>query len=165
MTLPAARQDWVADRAGVVYRVAVCVGVSGVGGRGDVLVESEGAEDWCWECDGSEERGGVGYGVGKSRRERVGKGGIKMETTTRGAARIGINRGGTPGGMTSRGSGGSRLGWRGRIVTRWGVWLGRRPRRGSPVEEGVGGLCLGRSWGGSKRVGILGPSWRSVGTR
>lgn len=39
----------------------------------------------------------MGYGVGKSRRERVGKGGIKMETTTRGAARIGISRGGDAG--------------------------------------------------------------------
>lgn len=23
-------------------------------------MESEGAEDWCWECDGSEEGGGYG---------------------------------------------------------------------------------------------------------
>lgn len=50
------------------------------------------------------------------------------------------------------------------MTPRWGVWLGRLPRRGSPVEEGVGEMCLGRSWGGSRRVGILGLSWRGVGT-
>lgn len=164
MTLPAARQDWAADRAGVVYRVAVCVGVCGIGGRGDVLVESEGAEDWCWEYDGPGTEGG-GMGLGRVEGRGLGRVGLSWRRHPRGAARIRINRGGAPGGMTSRGSGGSRSGWRGRIVTRWGVWLGRRPRRGSPAEEGVGGMCLGRSWGGSKRAGILGPSWRSVGTR
>lgn len=60
-------------------------------------MESEGAEDWCWKCDGSEEGGVWGMGLG-----RVGG---------RGLGRVGLRWRRQRGGRRVSGSAGRDAGW------------------------------------------------------